>query len=64
MSYWFQAHYAPRYLRRHGTADHWSPYQQTVLVRRVVAGINRRGQKVGSGAGWLQWPTTRIICGV
>jgi hypothetical protein len=51
-SYWFMERFAPRRLAVSGTADHWRPFRQVIVVRRVV----RR-------YGWGQWSTARM-CGL
>jgi hypothetical protein len=53
MSYWFQRRFAPRRLAVSGTANHWRPFRQVIVVRRVV----RR-------YGWGQWPNTARYCGL
>ena len=53
MSLWFQQRFAPHRLAAKGTADHWKPFRQVIVVRRVV----RR-------YGWGQWPNTARYCGL
>src|SRR5262245_1360977 len=49
----FQAAYAPRRLKREGTADHWSPTHQ---LRAGVRAVLRRG--------YSPWPNTSRSCGL
>jgi hypothetical protein len=49
----FQQTYAPHRLATKGTADHWKPFRQVLVVRRVVR-----------QDGWRQWPNTARICGL
>lgn len=49
----FQQTYAPRHLRREGTADHWSAVTQ---LRTGVKAVLRRG--------YSPWPNTAHDCGL
>lgn len=49
----FQSHWAPRLLRRKGTADRWSPLEQIWVAERALT-------HVGFGA----WPNTARYCGL
>jgi hypothetical protein len=53
MSWWFMQTYAPRRLAVSGTANHWRPFRQVIVVRRVVR-----------DHGWWQWPNTARYCGL
>lgn len=48
----FQRYYAPRFLRRKGTADRWTPLEQIWVAERA-----RR-----SGRGFRPWPATARAC--
>ncbi len=52
MSQWFQLAYAPRRVAVKGWANHWKPFRQTIVVRRVVR-----------MSGWGQW-STAPLCGL
>ena len=52
MGLWFQERFAPRLLAAKGTADHWKPFRQVIVVRRVVRQF-----------GWSQW-STAALCGL
>ena len=52
MSMWFQERFAPKRLAAKGTADHWRPFRQVIVVRRVVRDY-----------GWGQW-STAPMCGL
>lgn len=49
----FQRRWGPRYLRRLGTADKWSPHQQLHVAYRAYRHL-----------GWSPWPVTRRMCGL
>lgn len=57
MGWWFMSHYARRLLARHGTADNWSPLQQTWVVENAF-------KREGYSRRWLlgQWPATSPPC--
>jgi len=50
----FQQAYGPELLRRKGTADRWTPYEQMWVAERA-----RR-----SGRGFYPWPNTARYCGL
>lgn len=50
----FQRRYGPRLLRRKGTADHWTRYEQMWVAERAHR----------SGRGFYPWPTTARYCGL
>jgi hypothetical protein len=49
----FQQRWAPRRLAVSGTADHWRPFRQVLVMRRAVRAI-----------GWSPWPNTARYCGL
>lgn len=53
MSLAFQRRWAPRLLRRRGTADHWTPHQQLRVAHRAWRHL-----------GWRPWPTAARKCGL
>lgn len=53
MNYSFQQRWAPRLLRRRGTADHWTPHQQLDVAYRAWRVL-----------GWSPWPNTARMCGL
>lgn len=64
MDLYFQQHFAPYRYHHSGTADHWTPYQQVVVVHKVVTGRNRHFVKRFPAYGWNQWPNTARYCGL
>jgi len=50
----FQQAYGHRLLRRKGTADNWSPYEQMWVAERAVR----------AGRGFYPWPLTARRCGL
>ena len=52
MSQWFQLTYAPRRVAVKGWANHWKPFRQVLVTRRVVR-----------ASGWGQW-STAPLCGL
>jgi hypothetical protein len=50
----FQRQYAPRLVRRKGTADHWTRYEQMWVAERAHS----------SGRGFFPWPSTARYCGL
>jgi len=50
----FQRQYGPRLLRRKGTADHWTRYEQMWVAERAHR----------SGRAFYPWPNTARYCGL
>jgi hypothetical protein len=50
----FQRAYGPDLLRRKGTADRWTPYEQMWVAERAYR----------SGRGYYPWPNTARACGL
>jgi len=50
----FQRHYGAYLLRKKGTADHWSPFEQMWVAERAHR----------SGRGFYPWPNTARACGL
>jgi hypothetical protein len=50
----FQRHYGSSLLRRKGTANHWSPYEQMWVAERAHR----------TGRGFHPWPNTARYCGL
>ena len=53
MDYSFMRSYGRRYLRRKGTANHWTPHEQMITA-----------EKAWKTRGFYPWPNTARACGL